>query len=113
MDTGVVFCKRKDFESIGGYNESLKFAEDVEFLWRLTKLGRERGQRLTRLRKCKALNSTRKFDQFGDWHYVALLGKFFWSLLFPGYSIDKFAHKYWYSDAGSPMEKPTWEKSET
>ena len=32
MDTGVVFCRREDFKAVGGYNESLSFAEDVRFL---------------------------------------------------------------------------------
>jgi glycosyltransferase involved in cell wall biosynthesis len=39
MDTGVVFCRRADFEAIGGYREDLPAAEDVMFLWALRKLG--------------------------------------------------------------------------
>ena len=29
MDTGVVFCRRDDFESVGGYNEQRAFGEDL------------------------------------------------------------------------------------
>ncbi len=65
IDTGVVFCRREDFEKIGGYNENLKFAEDIRFLWDLRRLGKERGQKLTRLRQVKATTSTRKFDRCG------------------------------------------------
>jgi len=47
----------------------LLFAEDVDFLWRLRKLGKPRWQGLTRARSAKAIASTRKFDTYGDWHY--------------------------------------------
>jgi glycosyltransferase involved in cell wall biosynthesis len=69
FDTGAVFCRRADFEALGGYDEARLLAEDVEFLWRLRKLGRARGQRLRRLRGCKTITSTRKFDRHGDWHW--------------------------------------------
>jgi glycosyltransferase involved in cell wall biosynthesis len=72
MDTGVVFCRREDFEAVGGYDETRLFAEDVAFLLALRTLGRKRKQRLTRLRT-KAIASVRKFDEFGDWHYFRLV----------------------------------------
>jgi glycosyltransferase involved in cell wall biosynthesis len=106
MDTGVVFCRNRDFQELGGYNEAHLFGEDVDFLWRLIKLGRNRGQRLVRIKKCKAITSTRKFDQFGDWHYPLLVVKFFWSLIMRSYSIEDFARKYWYSDKRSESEEP-------
>ena len=43
IDTGVVFCRREDFETIGGYDETLKFAEDVRFHVDMWRLGRKRG----------------------------------------------------------------------
>jgi len=106
MDTGVVFCRKRDFRNLGGYNERHLFGEDVDFLWRLIKYGRLRGQRLVRVKKCKAINSTRKFDQFGEWHYVCLVFKYLWSLIIRSYTIDDFAHTYWYSDRGSAEKKP-------
>ena len=75
MDTGVVFCRRADFDSVGGYNEELFLAEDVAFLFSLKRRGRSQGQRLTRLKGVKALGSTRKFDENGDWHYFPMLAK--------------------------------------
>jgi glycosyltransferase involved in cell wall biosynthesis len=105
MDTGVIFCRRRDFEDIGGYNENHLFAEDVQFLWKLIKHGRIRGQRLVRIRKCKAITSTRKFDQFGDWHYICLIFKFFFSLIIPKYTLESFAQKYWYSDERQVSKK--------
>src|SRR4029450_12142386 len=32
MDTGVVFCRRADFEAMGGYDENVLIGEDVVFL---------------------------------------------------------------------------------
>ena len=106
MDTGVVFCRNRDFQDLGGYNEKHLFGEDVDFLWRLIKIGRDRGQRLVRIRKCKAITSTRKFDQFGEWHYPLLVVKFFWSLIVRSYSIEDFARTYWYSDKRSARKEP-------
>jgi glycosyltransferase involved in cell wall biosynthesis len=100
MDTGVVFCRRSDFEAIGGYDERLRVAEDVSLLWRLRRLGRARGQRLVRLRRVKALGSTRKFDRYGDWHYLAGLARTLFGLLFSRQSVDRFVQRYWYDDRG-------------
>jgi glycosyltransferase involved in cell wall biosynthesis len=97
MDTGVVFCRRKDFETIGGYNEARLFAEDVQFLWDLRRLGWKRRQRLVRVRSAKATTSTRKFDRFGDWHYIGLILLATVSWLIPDDMINKLARRYWYS----------------
>jgi glycosyltransferase involved in cell wall biosynthesis len=98
FDTGVVFCRRRDFEEIGGYNEVRLFGEDVQFMWELRRLGRSRRQRLFRATSAKAITSTRKFDRYGDWHYfprvVWLAGLL---LTAPGAST-RFARQYWYGD---------------
>ena len=96
MDTGVVFCRREDFETIGGYDETRLYAEDVLFLLALRRLGRSRGQRLGRLRSVRALSSTRKFDQFGDWHYFGMLAHVFKGLLTWKWNDEKLAERYWY-----------------
>lgn len=95
MDIGVVFCRRTDFDAIGGYDETLKFAEDVKFLLRLRRVGRSRGSRLVRSRTAKVIASTRKFDQFGDWHFLGMLFKAPWYLL-NRRAGDAFADRYWY-----------------
>ena len=95
MDIGVVFCRRADFEAIGGYDASMKFAEDVKFLVALRRLGRTRGSRLVRARAVKVIASTRKFDQFGDWHYLTLMVKGPWYLI-SRRGRDAFADGYWY-----------------
>jgi len=101
MDTGVVFCRQKDFEAVGGYNEDMLFAEDVRFLWDLMRLGRKQGRKLTRIRSVKAIFSTRKFDSHGDWHWLGLVLRLAVGLLFSKSSLDKFAHRYWYGNQRS------------
>lgn len=96
FDTGLVFCRRTDFESLGGYDETRRVAEDVDFMVRLRKLGRTRVQHLTRLRKVRTITSTRKFDQHGDWHYFTRMPAVSWQLLRDPRSLGQFAHDYWY-----------------
>ena len=95
MDVGVVFCRRADFEAVGGYDETLKFAEDVKFLFDLRRVGRRRGNRLVRARSAKVIASTRKFDQFGEWHFLGMLIKAPWYLL-NRRAGDAFAERFWY-----------------
>ncbi|MCA1618103.1 MAG: glycosyltransferase [Acidobacteria bacterium] len=95
MDTGVVFCRRADFDLIGGYDERLKFAEDVAFLWALRCLGKRRGQRLTRATCIRGVASTRKFDEHGDWHYFWLLRKVA-VCMFNRKKVEEIADSYWY-----------------
>ncbi|HEX4823923.1 MAG TPA: glycosyltransferase [Candidatus Polarisedimenticolaceae bacterium] len=96
FDTGVVFCRRRDFETVGGYDETLRLAEDVSFLMRLRQLGRSRGQRLTRLTKAKAIASTRKFDEHGDWHYFRIFPPALFKLALSGRSALRSIESYWY-----------------
>jgi glycosyltransferase involved in cell wall biosynthesis len=96
MDTGLVFCRRHDFETIGGYDETMKFAEDVKFHIEMWRLGQKRGARLVRASKAKAIFSTRKFDQFGDWHYLEIFFKAPWYLM-NRRAGDLLASRYWYA----------------
>ena len=99
FDTGVVFCRRADFVTLGGYDERMRVAEDVDFLWRLWRLGRARGQRLVRARSVKAVASVRKFDEHGDWHYFGMVPLGLKLLLHRGHS-DAFVSRYWYDARG-------------
>lgn len=99
IDTGVVFCRRADFERVGGYDESRDFAEDVAFLWALKRLGWSRRQRLIRLTSVKAVASTRKFDRYGDWHMFTRMPQVLASMLRRRGRHD-FVRQYWYDDRG-------------
>ena len=96
MDTGVVFCRRRDFDAVGGYDESVLFGEDVRFLLALRRLGRADGRRLKRLRRARALASTRKFDAHGDWHYFTMLSRLLPAVLARSRRTDELARRYWY-----------------
>lgn len=98
MDTGVVFLRRADFEKVGGYSETRHFAEDVDFLFKLIRLGRSRGQRLQRLRPVKAIASVRKFDRYGDWHYFWMMPRLALGTVRPRASDHPTARRYWYDD---------------
>jgi len=99
--------RRRDFEALGGYDRSLRFAEDLHFYWRLKRLGARRGESFVRLRSFKALGSTRKFDQHGDWHYFAMLMKAPLYLTLRRRSMDAFADECWYSGKRTaPRELP-------
>ncbi|HZE60747.1 MAG TPA: glycosyltransferase [Burkholderiales bacterium] len=98
MDTGVVFCRRADFEALGGYDEERELAEDVAFLWALKRLGARRGQRLARLTQTKAMASMRKFDRHGDWHYFTTVIPQGAPAIFRRSARTKLAQRYWYTD---------------
>lgn len=104
MDTGVVFCRREDFETIGGYDERRSFGEDVQLLFDLKRAGRERGQKLTRLRSVKAVTSTRKFDTFGDWHYFTELRRLLPLMMRSPGATSEFAERFWYGDQRPPEQ---------
>jgi glycosyltransferase involved in cell wall biosynthesis len=96
FDTGVVFCRRSDFEASGGYDETLRVAEDVGFLLALRRVGRRRRKRLVRLRGVKSVASTRKFDQYGDWHYLTVIPRLAVGLVLKHPSSLREIEKYWY-----------------
>jgi glycosyltransferase involved in cell wall biosynthesis len=98
LDTGLVFCRRRDFLAVGGYNERRLFGEDVQFLWDLRRLGRRRGQRLARLRRVKAVASTRKFDRWGEWHYFRLIWRLLPVMLLRPGADSELIRRYWYRD---------------
>ena len=87
IDAGVVFVRRADFAAIGGYREHRLFAEDVQMLFDLRRLGWPRGQGFAVTNRAPALFATRKFDEHGDWHYfflpIRMLSK-------------KWVKRYWY-----------------
>ncbi len=67
---GAFWCRREDFEAIGGFDETRVLAEDVDFARRLRRYGRQRGLRYGTLRRAPIRTSCRKFDAFGDWYFL-------------------------------------------
>lgn len=56
------FCRRDAFERLGGYDESLYMGEDVDFYWRLRRLGP-----VAYLRGVQVVASPRRFDHWPLW----------------------------------------------
>ncbi len=98
VDTGVVFCRAADFAAVGGYRESLLAAEDIDFLFRLKRLGRTRNQRFVRVPAAQAIISTRKFDQHGDWHMIREMFVMPWRLLRGRKKVEEVVQRYWYDE---------------
>ena len=71
---GIFWAEKKTFLEIGGFSEK-KAMEDVATAGKLKKLGEMRGKKYTVLRRNYLINSTRKFDDMGDWLYFKLLFK--------------------------------------
>ena len=69
--SGAMFwCYKRDFEEIGGFDETLVSLEDMDFAKRLKRLGDSRKQKYGTLKRSYVLTSSRKFDQFGDWYLI-------------------------------------------
>ncbi len=67
---GMFWCYRKDFEALGGFDETLVSLEDMDFAIRLKQLGDKRGQKYGVLKRSRIITSSRKFDEFGDWYLI-------------------------------------------
>lgn len=61
---------KRDFDVIGGFDESLVSLEDLDFAKRLKKLGMSRQQKYGTLKRSYVRTSSRKFDEFGDWYLI-------------------------------------------
>jgi len=67
---GLLWCLREDFEAIGGFDERLASAEDVDFAVRLKAYGKKQGRPFSTLWRAHIVTSCRKADEFGDWYLV-------------------------------------------
>jgi glycosyltransferase involved in cell wall biosynthesis len=73
---GVMYwCSREDFDAIGGFDEARRVGEDLDFAYRLRRHGRTTKRRFRNVRNARAVVSVRKFDTYGDWHYLTRFGR--------------------------------------
>lgn len=96
MDTGIVFFRKEDWEAIGGYDESIFVAEDIDFLKRMGALGRRTARRRKRIHGAICRTSSRKFDQEGDLHIFSLAFKLLPKLLWNKSGSTPLVQRYWY-----------------
>jgi glycosyltransferase involved in cell wall biosynthesis len=74
LSFGMYWFKKSDFDAIGGFDEARHIAEDVDFLRRLKLHGRKTGRQHKIISQQSITTSCRKFDEFGDWHFVRIFG---------------------------------------
>jgi len=67
---GLFWCRREDFEAIGGFDEGMVSGEDLDFALRLKAYGKSHGKSFRTLWRTSIHTSARKFDALGDWHLV-------------------------------------------
>lgn len=70
--TGIFWAKKTTFSEIGGFVDK-KAMEDVATAKRMKKFGNTKGKKYGVLKKNFLINSTRKFDDMGDWLYFKLI----------------------------------------
>jgi glycosyltransferase involved in cell wall biosynthesis len=68
VSAGMFWFKREAFDAVGGFDEGLISAEDVDFAMRLRSVGKLMGQRYGTIYRHGITTSCRKFDKFGDWY---------------------------------------------
>ena len=69
---GIFWARRETFLAVGGFAE-LKAFEDAATAKALKKYGKSQGKKYGVLRHDHLINSTRKFDDLGDWLYFKLM----------------------------------------
>ncbi|MBR1750784.1 MAG: glycosyltransferase [Ruminococcus sp.] len=69
---GIFWAERATFEAVGGFVEK-KAMEDAATAKALKAYGKRQGKKYTVLRENVLINSTRKYDDMGDWLYLKLM----------------------------------------
>lgn len=69
---GIFWAEKRSFTEVGGFVEK-KAMEDAATAKRLRAYGKALGKRYTTLRHNCLINSTRKYDDLGDWLYLKLM----------------------------------------
>ena len=100
---GIFWAERSTFEAIGGFVDKRAF-EDAETAKKLRKFGKSHGKRYGVLRKNHLINSTRKYDEMGDWMYFKLMvqnsGAMLKAALGDSSEYDKLIDKLFYDYNG-------------
>jgi glycosyltransferase involved in cell wall biosynthesis len=97
VGVGMMHCRKADFESFGGFDETIYAAEDLQLAYDLAKIGKPRGQKFTLIKKGWIITSTRKIDQTPLWTMIVKLVGF-------GFGLQKKIRskeycEHWYEKA--------------
>ena len=100
---GIFWAERETFLAVGGFSE-LKAMEDAATAKALRAYGKERGKSYTTLRHNVLINSTRKYDDLGDWLYLKLIfaniGTFIRAALGDRSGLDRLLDRLFYDYNG-------------
>jgi glycosyltransferase involved in cell wall biosynthesis len=94
ISAGMIFATREAFDAVGGFDEALYAAEDLEFVRAIKAWGRKCGKKFANLTDVHIKTSTRKFTKasFRDW------------LIFPRYMLNPASVRriencrFWYAE---------------
>ena len=96
---GIFWAEKSTFQAIGGFVEK-KAMEDAATAKALKVYGKRQGKKYTVLRKNMLINSTRKYDDLGDWLYLKLMlgniGTFIRAALGDRRGLDRMLDKLFY-----------------
>jgi glycosyltransferase involved in cell wall biosynthesis len=67
------WCRRADFEAIGGFDPTRADGAEADFARRLRDHGLDTDRRYVVLRDTPVVVSSRRFDRYGDWHLLGSL----------------------------------------
>ena len=97
--SGIFWAKKDTFDAVGGFVEQ-KAMEDVATAKKLKKFGKKQGKKYTTLRNNHLINSTRKYDDLGDWLYLKLMiqniGTFLKAAMGDETGLDKLLDEMFY-----------------
>ena len=88
------FCRKSDFQRVGGYDETAWIGEDVDFHWSLQRLARKSGRTVRLIRGPRVRPSCRRFDNWPLWKILIWTNPLFIAL----FRRRKTVWKGWYSD---------------
>ena len=71
---GIFWAEKATFEAVGGF-EDIRAMEDAATAKKLRAYSKKRGKRYGCLKENHLINSTRKYDDLGDWMYLKILLK--------------------------------------
>jgi glycosyltransferase involved in cell wall biosynthesis len=72
LSFGMYWFRKSDFMAIGGFDENRYIAEDVDFLARLKQHAKKTKRKCHIISNKSITTSCRKFDEFGEWHFVRI-----------------------------------------
>ncbi len=100
---GMFWASKQSFEAVGGFADK-RAMEDVQTAKNLKAYGKKLGKKYGCLKRNYLINSTRKWDDMGDWLYIRLLfenaGSIIKAALGNSSEYDKLVDKLFYDYNG-------------